>query len=220
MTNNTALVSGGAVFVIGQNNNITNNNFTQNKAKTGAVINNLGTNINIKSNIMQYNTATSLGGAISNWNAKYIIITGNRIHHNQAQYGAIYLRGTNITVQSNNIYNNKATSSGGAIYNIGTNNTITENTIKNNDAKSYGGAINNYNAVNTKITNNNLTSNNASYGGAIYTRATNTTITGNKITSNTANSGGAIFDMKHATTTINHNTIKNNPTKNGHEEVY
>ena len=220
MTSNTAIVSGGAVFVIGQNNNITNNNFTQNKAKTGAVINNLGTNINIKSNIMQYNTATSLGGAISNWNAKYIIITGNRIHHNQAQYGAIYLRGTNITVQSNNIYNNKATSSGGAIYNIGTNNTITENTIKNNDAKSYGGAINNYNAVNTKITNNNLTSNNASYGGAIYTRATNTTITGNKITSNTANSGGAIFDMKHATTTINHNTIKNNPTKNGHEEVY
>ena len=220
MTNNTALVSGGAVFVIGQNNNVTSNNFTSNTAKNGAAINNLGTNIIIKSNTMQYNTATSLGGAISNWNAKNIAITGNRIHDNQAQYGAIYLRGSNITIQSNNIYNNKVTSSGGAIYNIGANNTITRNTIRNNNAKSYGGAINNYNAVNTKITNNNLTSNNASYGGAIYTRAINTTITGNTITSNTATSGGAIFDMKHNTSTIKNNTIRNNPSQNGKEIVY
>ena len=220
MTSNTARVSGGVLFVIGQNNNVTSNNFTSNTAKNGAAINNLGTNIIIKSNTMQYNTATSLGGAISNWNAKNIAITGNRIHDNKAQYGAIYLRGSNITIQSNNIYNNKVTSSGGAIYNIGANNTITRNTIRNNNVKSYGGAINNYNAVNTKITNNNLTSNNASYGGAIYTRAINTTITGNTITSNTATSGGAIFDMKHNTSTIKNNTILNNPSQNGKEIVY
>ena len=219
MTSNTALVSGGAVFVIGQNNNIINNDFTANKARSGAAINNLGTNINIISNTIQYNTAKTIGGAINNWNAINTTIESNIIHDNQAQYGAIYLRGSNITVESNNIYNNRVTSSGAAIFNIGTNNTINRNMIDSNIAKTYGGAINNYNAVNTRITDNNLTGNIASYGGAIYTSATNTTITGNNITDNTATSGSAIFDVKHKTTIFENNTVKNNTAHSGNETV-
>jgi len=220
MTTNTARVSAGAVFIIGQNNNVTNNNFTSNNAKTGAAINNLGTNTKINNNTIKYNIANTTGGAINNWNAINATITNNTIHHNQAQYGAIYLRGVNNTIQSNSIYSNKATISGGAIFNIGENTTITDNTLRSNNAKSYGGAVNNWNAVNTKINNNNLTSNNASYGGAIYTRAANTAVTGNTITSNTATNGGAIFDMKHNTTTIKNNNIQNNPTQHGKETVY
>ncbi|WP_294969996.1 DUF3344 domain-containing protein [uncultured Methanosphaera sp.] len=220
MTSNTACVSGGAVFVIGTSNNITNNNFTSNKAKNGAAINNLGTNTYIQGNMIKYNTANATGAAINNWNAIKATITNNTIHHNQAQYGAIYLRGLNITVSFNNIYSNKATISGGAIFNIGTNSTIYGNTIKNNNAKNYGGAINNWNAKNTRITNNNLTYNNASYGGAINNRGTNTTITENTITGNIAVKGGAILDTGYKTTTMNHNTIKNNPTQNGQEVTH
>ncbi len=219
MTGNTALVSGGAVFVIGQNNNITNNDFTANKARSGAAINNLGTDIIIRSNTIAYNTAKTIGGAINNWNAGNTTIESNSIHDNQAQYGTIYLRGSNITVDSNSIYNNRVAASGAAIFNIGTNNTISRNIIDSNIAKSYGGAINNYNAVNTRITDNNLTGNIASYGGAIYTRATNTTITGNNITGNTATTGSAIFDIKHKTTIFENNTVKDNTAHSGNETV-
>ncbi|MDD6285793.1 MAG: right-handed parallel beta-helix repeat-containing protein [Methanobacteriaceae archaeon] len=219
MTGNTALVSGGAVFVIGQNNNITNNDFTANKARSGAAINNLGTDIIIRSNTIAYNTAKTIGGAINNWNAGNTTIESNSIHDNQAQYGTIYLRGSNITVDSNSIYNNRVAASGAAIFNIGTNNTISRNMIDSNIAKSYGGAINNYNAVNTRITDNNLTGNIASYGGAIYTRATNTTITGNNITGNTATTGSAIFDIKHKTTIFENNTVKDNTAHSGNETV-
>ena len=220
MTSNTARVSGGAVFIIGNNNRILNNNFTANKARSGAAINNLGTNTNITGNIIKYNTANITGAAVNNWNARNATIVNNTIHHNQAQYGAIYIRGANSTVQSNNIYSNKASISGGAIFNIGINGTIYANTLRSNNAQNYGGAINNWNGVNTRITGNNITYNNATYGGAINTRAINTTITENIITRNSAVRGGAILDTRYTTTTMNNNTIKNNPTENGEEVTH
>ena len=219
LTGNTGLVSGGAVFVIGTSNNVTNNNFTTNLAKNGAGINNLGTNTIIIGNIITYNNATSLGGAISNWNAIKTTINNNTISSNRAQYGAVYLRGSNITVQSNTISNNKASYSGAAIFNIGTNNIITRNTIRSNNASNFGGAINNWNSVNTTITYNNITYNRASYGGGIYNRAINTRITGNVISYNSANYGGAIYDSKSNTTTMSSNTITNNPTTTGSQTV-
>ena len=219
MTSNTARVSGGAVFIIGNNNRILNNNFTANKARSGAAINNLGTNTNITGNIIKYNTANTTGAAVNNWNARNTTIANNTIHHNQAQYGAIYIRGANNTVQSNNIYSNKATISGGAIFNIGENTAIKDNTIKSNNAQNYGGAINNWNGVNTRITGNNITYNNATYGGAINTRGTNTYIVQNTIRSNTATRGGAVFNTAANTTTMNNNKINNNPTQNGTEVI-
>ena len=186
LTGSTALVSGGALFVIGQNNNITCNNFTTSKARNGAAITNSGTKTSIIENIIKYGNATSVGGAISNWNARDTIITNNIIHHNQAQHATVYIRGTNITVQSNNIYSNKVNGSGGAIFNIGINNIINRNTLRSNNAGNFGGAI--------------------------YTCATNTIITGNTITRNSAGHGGAIIDTRHNTTTMNNNNITNNST--------
>ncbi|MDD6286670.1 MAG: right-handed parallel beta-helix repeat-containing protein [Methanobacteriaceae archaeon] len=220
MTSNTARVSGGAVFVIGTSNNITHNNFTANKARSGAAINNLGTNTYIRGNTIKYNTANTTGAAVNNWNARNATIINNTIHHNQAQYGAIYIRGANNTVRSNNIYSNKASISGGAIFNIGVNSTIYGNTLRSNNANNYGGAINNWNARNTRITGNNLTYNNATYGGAINTRATDTIIMENIITRNSAVKGGAILDTGYTSTLMNHNNIKNNPTQNGLEVAH
>ncbi|WP_116591117.1 right-handed parallel beta-helix repeat-containing protein [Methanobrevibacter thaueri] len=168
--------------------NVTNCNFTNNKATNGN------------------------GGAIlfaSKGN-----VTNCNFTNNSAYYGgAVYFLDTG-EVTNCNFTNNSATYGGGAIR-FSSAGTVTNCNFTNNSA-SYGGAIR-FNGEGT-VTNCNFTNNTAGdWGGAVYfSWETSGEVINCNFTNNSAPLGGAIYFQTDSNGNVtNCNFINNNATRNG-----
>lgn len=210
--NGVASVTGGALYIYGDNIKITKNTFTDNTAEKqgGGIINALGNDITISNNEIINSTAYTCGGAIyiDGNNAK---ITSNSIINSKAHTGggAIYVKGDSVAINNNDISNSNAGTHSGAVYVEGKNAQISSNDFANNKATTFGGAVY-VNGENANINKNSFISNHAgkdSKGGAIRTTGKNAKITGNTFNKNTAGAGSTILVWKGDSTKITNNTF-------------
>ncbi|WP_298501583.1 right-handed parallel beta-helix repeat-containing protein [uncultured Methanobrevibacter sp.] len=190
---------GGAISLMGQNCEISYNNFTNNHADM-------------------------LGGAIrwtgANSNSGKII--GNLFEgHDTQSGGTIYITGSGITISKNTIKDSKATvGAGGAINVNGDYSTISYNEITKSSTKASGGAI--YVAgKSAKIMNNNINHcSAASSGGAAYITGASATVTNNKFISNTAEKLGGAVQIKSSSANIKNNEFSENVAKSSGGAAY
>ncbi|MBE6500496.1 MAG: hypothetical protein E7Z80_08145, partial [Methanobrevibacter thaueri] len=170
----------GAIFITGNNDNITkcefNTCYTPNHA--GAIM------------IIGNNTLID--------HCKFINCTV------EANGGSIYIRGINTTIKDSNFSKSSApTGQGGAIHVNGKNTLINNALITNSNSGDSGGAIyieGDY----SKIVNSNISvTSSGNNGGAIYIAAEHANISGSHFSSNNATkSGGAIYILgNYATVT-------------------
>ncbi len=172
-TNNTktGYSHGGALYVGGDNSQITNSNFEDNHAGSSGAIYTSGANTKIQNCNFTDNSATTDYGV----------------------GGAVEVIGQNAQIIDSTFKGNKAPN-GGAIMDSASGLTITDCDFEDNTA-NYGGAVNVY-ADDAKISGSNFTSNDASsQGGAIYIGADcyNCDMTECNFTDNTATIGTAIY---------------------------
>ena len=170
VSNNTFEGTGG-IKLSGNNINILNNNFRNNKAKYGGAIG-IGDEMNfnqgkglIEGNIFENNTATDqFGGAIF-LNSDDIIIRDCTFTKNSASIGgAVYSCEKNISIANVCLENNHAEK--GIIYFGGKDGKIIDSAFSYNDAE-YGSGI--YIGCDNAVVDNCIFKNNyASYGGAVY----------------------------------------------------
>ena len=225
-SDNTGL--GGALYILGQNPNFHNDNFTNNDAIRGGAVYIEGNNIGASVINLNNNTAIE-GGAVyikgNDINLDYFNATAN----NAIQGGAIYIEGENTDVTNSIFENNNVTrdidlsktgaeslfTMGGAIYiegnhvNIYDNNTFRRNIAYGTSSNGgLGGAIA-VNGNNTNIYDDKFTLNEATRGGAIYVRGTNATVKDMYFTTNNAIQGGAIY-IEGTNANITHNTFYDN----------
>ena len=202
--NNDIGVSGGAVFVQGNDDPVTHivySNFTENTAvdEGGAIYWQTKYDFNTTNCIFTDNTAGTYGGAIwlnrgvSNIDVNYCSFTGNDATNNEG--GAIYFF------------------TGGNTFNINTCN-FTDNT-----AKIYGGAVycyyntaDNGNITKVNITDSVFTHNTAGNGGALLIHKVNSIdIDGSSFINNdVSGNGGALFSYDVHTININDSTFEDN----------
>ena len=218
---------GGGLYLLGQNPNFVNVNFTQNDATLGGGVYIEGNNVDA-SNINLYNNTAVQGGAV--------YIAGNDItldkitakENNAIQGGAIYIQGQNTEVYNSTFEDNLVTrdidlikpgaetlfTMGGGIYINGNNVAVTgNNTFRRNTASGsinggLGGAI----AIeggNTTIYDGQFTLNEAVRGGAIYVDGANAAVKDMFFTTNNAVQGGSIF-INGVNTNITGNTFYDN----------
>ena len=210
--NGIASVTGGALYIYGDNIKITKNTFTDNTAakQGGGIINALGNDITISSNEIINSTAYTCGGAIyiDGNNAK---ITSNSIINSNAHTGggAIYVKGDSALISNNDISKSHAGTHSGALYVEGKDAVVTGNDFKSNAAATFGGAVY-VNGENANINKNSFISNSAgkdTKGGAIRTSGKNAAITANTFNKNTAGAGSAILVWNGDSTRITSNNF-------------
>ena len=212
--NNSAIQSGGALYLSGGNLTISNTTFTNNTVTAssgnggGALYNNSIGTINIYDSTFTNNTQQTSG------------------QHG----GAMYLSAGTTNIYTGTFTNNRTTvgttSNGGAIFvnNASTALNIYTTTMTNNRATNFGGAIHTNSASPLFIQSSSFISNSARQnGGAIYasggTNITNSTFITNATTATTGSGGGGAFYTNSPNpVNINNSTFSNNsalPTTNG-----
>ena len=210
-TNNKAENS-GALYSDGDNAQFTQNTFTSNEAtsKSGGAIFINGNGNTISDNTISKCSAGYRGGAINILGDSNKILK-NTITSCKSKDGggAIYILGSKDTINSNIIKSCEAGTSGGAMIVSGDKATIKNNTISSNTAKNHGGAllVKGDNAV---ITSNKFTSNKVTaksgYGGAIRLNGNYAKINSNTFTKNSAKYGPSVY-IKGYEETISKNTF-------------
>ena len=210
-TNNKAENS-GALYSDGDNAQFTQNTFTSNEAtsKSGGAIFINGNGNTISDNTISKCSAGYRGGAINILGDSNKILK-NTITSCKSKDGggAIYILGSKDTINSNTIKSCEAGTSGGAMIVSGDKATIKNNTISSNSAKNHGGAllVKGDNAV---ITSNKFTSNKVTaksgYGGAIRLNGNYAKINSNTFTKNSAKYGPSVY-IKGYEETISKNTF-------------
>ena len=245
--NTNAKVTGGAIYAEGEYVTITNNEFdtTEITEGNGGAIRLIGNNADISNNTIKNSKSAVSGGSlyidgnstiITNNNIDESIANGesggvmtingndNKISENTFTNsksnrigGAIYATGDNTEIAKNTFKNNEAlTGNGGAIYISGESASIDDNEFENIKANQFGGAIF-ISAPNSSIINNVLTEITAgASGGAIYASGDNLKIEKNEITNTNASNVGGAISATGDKVRINNNIIsKNTATKNG-----
>lgn len=219
--NNYAENSGGAIyFTIGDNNQVKNCNFKENRAENGGAISISSTaKASIIHSIFNDNKATQSGGCIYN-NGKLLIEKSEFKNDNAPQAGTIQnyneleIKTTTFTQTTNTnsetIFNTKfltitdsqfnkcIAKNGGAIYNTGE--TTISNTNFTQNKANNGGSIYNTNKLTIKKVI--FQKNNADNGGAIYNTG-NITISQSKFNNNNADNGGSIYNKGNLIITNN-----------------
>ena len=245
----STLTAGGTIHIAngqytGQNNTLITIDKNMNiigESQSGTIINGTGTNriFTINSgatitltNLTLTNATSTARGAIYNQGtltATNCTFTNNTVtitYINIGGGGAIYNKGTIISLSGCTFTNNNASYDGsyniggGAIYNQGTINSLIDCNFTKNTATHCGGAICNWNNIISLsgciFTNNTAT--NDGYGGAIYNyEGTITSLNGCNFTNNTATTnGGAICNTQGNITSISScNFTSNNATNGG-----
>ena len=224
MNPNVALnVTGGAVFIVGYDTNITESKFNNNYAinGNGGAIAIDGYLADILNNTFDENEAI-LGGAIfiDSISTYSDIIDANFTNNSAVLGGAIYIRGSETKIGNAKFDDNNATRylafavdnmynmynpMGGAIGINGNNSIIYNTTFSKNTAvsdgslRSYGGAIT-IQGYNTTLEGTDFEFNQAIIGGAIYYRGTLNDINDTEFRNNSAIQGGAVYiDKSDAT---------------------
>ncbi|MBE6487853.1 MAG: hypothetical protein E7Z86_04000, partial [Methanosphaera stadtmanae] len=200
-SSSTPYAWGLAIYIKGDNANISYSNFTNNHRGDGAgAIYVQGANATIDYSNFENNTISNNGGAI-------------------------YLNGTNGTILNSNFTNNLANNTGGAIYVNGENGTIDLSKFENNTALKEGGAVY-VNGKNAAISNSSYTNNRVigykvgsdtfGNGGAVYLNGANGTVSNSNFTENVAGKGGgAVYINGIYGKVSNSNFTLNNATTNG-----
>ena len=215
-TNNSADVSGGAIFASLNNATLSGNTFITHVSTSkngqnggnGGTITIHGSDNQITDNGFVDSTATRNGGAIYS-EGDNLAISNNKFTNTKAgnNGGAIYSIGNSASITGNEFENDKAIY-GGAIYMPSPDSTISNNKFTNNTAEKSGGAI--FSDQKITITDNEFNKNTVStQGGAINSNGANSIIINNKFKENTANSGAAI-SSKGKETQITNNIFENN----------
>ena len=241
ISGNTAIGSGGGIYLDNSAPNITFNTITNNTATFVADNNSRGFG----------------GGIFVTGNDISPLISGNTIDNNTATSsgngnscgygGGIYLNQSPATIQNNNIRNNVVNSTGtgtgcgigGGVYLYQTiSNLITGNTISGNTATYLGGGLH-FNRSNPTLTNNTIDANivtaymdSYGYGGGISIYRPSTAgspiLSNNIITNNQANEGtfasagygGGIYIYSNVSPSFTSNTIANNSSSQRGGAIY
>lgn len=197
-TNNKAK-NAGALYSNGDKATFTKNTFTSNEAteKSGGAIFIDGNSNTISENTISKCSAGYKGGAISIKGDSNSIVKNNITSCKSKEGGgAIYIWGSKATINSNNIKSCEAETSGGAILVSGDKATIKSNTISSNTAKNHGGALyvtgNNAVITSNKFTSNKVTAKSGT-GGAIRLNGNYAKITSNTFTKNSAKNGPSVY---------------------------
>lgn len=166
---NSSSSSGGAVYWLGDNGNMTNCRFSDNHAHDGGAVYYKGSNGVIENTVFINNSAFYNGAVYMNsLNAKIInctftsncatnssgalgwvkkgngVISNSKFIKNAARYGgAIYINNaTDLRIENSEFYNNSAVRKGGSLYwDSVDNGTIIDSKFKNSTAGEFGGGI-------------------------------------------------------------------------------
>ncbi|HEY1922758.1 MAG TPA: hypothetical protein VGG44_08320, partial [Tepidisphaeraceae bacterium] len=195
-TNDTAVNSGGAVF-IGTNSavSLTNCAFTSDSVtgSTGAgggMYSDSTSSANLANCTFTTDTAAFYGGGMYSAGALTLSATTFSGDHSNIYTGGLYSIGSSASLTNCIFNNNSSIAPGGAMYLSGAATTLTGCTFTGNTANSGpGGAIANFGASPT-LTNCSFISNSAGTGGAIWTNGGSPTLLGCIFSGNTAISGG------------------------------
>jgi predicted outer membrane repeat protein len=142
--NNTCLSSGGALYTTFSNITITNTNFLNNTASSGAAIKVYRSDLNVSQSVFQGGVAWSDGGAVemvesTGW-IHDSLVEGN----SASSAGAMKLAGSNVTFEKLTIRRNSARNVGG-VFDTFLSNTIINNCIfQRNMAMNTGGTLSGY----------------------------------------------------------------------------
>ena len=209
-THYNATVAGGALYIQGNNSNITNSSFEYGESNKGGAIYIEGRNTLLKYSNLTHNHAITDGGCIY-VNGKDTTIDHSNINLTYAfgKGGSVYIFGENAKVLDSNLtYNNAVTGLGGSIYIEGKDANITGSLFQYCSSLN-GGAIyvKGFNATihNSTFTQNNVSSRQGN-GGAIYVEGSKTTISWSDFTRANANQGGFVY-IHGNNTEIEHSTF-------------
>ena len=149
-TNNSANVDGGAIEWWGDNGEVSNCNFEDNRATYGGAVYLWGENDNISNCNFANNSAVN-GSAIYGYKGDAVISNSNFTANTAANGGAIYSN-INLTVIESQFNNNRAENAGGAIF-TSENLTVINSTFANNSAEDGSNDIATVNDANVTLIN-------------------------------------------------------------------
>ncbi|WP_297826011.1 right-handed parallel beta-helix repeat-containing protein [uncultured Methanobrevibacter sp.] len=231
--NSTAGNNGGILYITKSNDvngSISDNEFINGSAENGGAIFITGNNYNISNNEFRNNNATNYGGAIFTQKISNVLMDNNTFNNNTAQMGGAVLidypqnygltpanryQNENVTI-SNSTFDNNSAELGGAVVVYSDNTLVANSTFTNNNATRYGSGALVSGGKNSTIVNNTFENNTAFlYGGAIGTN--DSAIINNTFINNSAYQAGAILTIN---STIVNNTFIDNDAKRGKAIVY
>ena len=228
---------GGAIFLMGPDNNLTLINFTNIHAENnGGVIYGSGTDSSILDKL-NFDDAYAYNGGAIYWSGSdcdlnnlmftniYATATGGAIYWSgdRSRFknmtfanissvlngGSIYLAANDCNFSEINVSNSTSKFNGGAMYLSGKNCILNNSTFNNCSAVSAGGAIS-WNIENGKIYNSNFTLNTANNGAAIYVIGDSQTFYNLNISHNNASSNAGALYIIGANSEVFNSTFYNN----------
>jgi parallel beta-helix repeat protein/predicted outer membrane repeat protein len=243
LKNNTATVSGGAVYLGSSSTMIvTNSTFSENQTTApngsgGAIFLN-GSNVELRDSTLDNNSANSLGGAIGATNGSTITIEECTFSGNNAENtggGAIFVGNggfvSNVDINRSAFENNTAIYGGALYFGDYSKASISDTTLSNNIATKGGGGMYLYDSSDARLTNTTIFANIAqanlpgqyTLGGGISMgssesklRIVNSTITGNSA----VDSGGGLAVQIEANASVVNTIISGNTADVNANEVY
>ena len=228
---NMSKIDGGALFITGDNVDITDSVFDSNHASHyGGTIYLLGHNGHVLNCTIE-NTEAINGGGVFIEGDNNTIAAKFKNTNASLSGGSIYVQGYNATIINSSFDNTHAFGSrdngGGAIYVYGDYTDIVSSNFTynyaNNNHEARGGAIY-VNGFKTTIKDSNFTHSRSNlYGGSIYINGTDTSVIGSEFTDCTVNSpdsqGGAIY-VNGNHTDIENSTFTQNTAKSRGGAIY
>jgi len=204
-------VTGGGIFLENSDAILAHNIISSNKALSSGGVHVSGSAANINNNVIVSNTATlNAGGGLFLWECDNASITQNTISNNSAGTigGGFQAFGDNMLISGNTISHNNA-EWGGGISPDGNNILVHGNTISYNSATHGGGGFFGDSPVILK--GNSFISNTAEMGGGFLSpNATGMQILGNKFMGNVASSQGGGLDLWGGSPILTNNLIADN----------
>ncbi|MGO9923686.1 MAG: choice-of-anchor Q domain-containing protein, partial [Isosphaeraceae bacterium] len=216
LTSNNASSSGGAIDSTGTLT-VNESTLTGNAAADGGAISSEGM-LTVNNSTFSSNGANNSGGAISSFSAP-ATITGGFFTGNNAAYGGVLENNAGtVTLTSDTLSNNTATTAGGAIENDSGPLTLNNTTIAGNIIyNGNGGGINN-NGGTVTITNSTFSGNqlySTGSGGAIENSGGTVTASNSTFFDNSAAAlGGAIDNESGGKLSLTNATVSSNSADN------
>ena len=191
----TNTIQGGAIFLTGNECNITNSRF--------------------ENCFADHSKVEASGGALYILGNKSRIINVEISNASSRNDGsAVYVFGNNGDLEKVSISNSKSSSGDGTILISGSNTSIDRCVVDSSSAKNAGALK--ITGDGTNVSNSNFTNNNASaIAGAIEVLGSDTTITGCNISDNTASTNGGGVYYKGSRFTLQDSNIDHNSAKAG-----
>ena len=167
-------LQGGAVFLTGNNCNISDSIFHNCSVKydkeksNGGAMYIIGNNARLINCNFTKNTATQGAGAIYIEGNAAFMENCNVLNNSAKDAGGIWISGKENIINNTDISNNKASRNGGGVYYQGNNNTVSYCNIDNNSAVLGGNVYMASGMVGSKLLGSNITNGNASsFGGGV-----------------------------------------------------